>query len=93
MHINIYFVLLLLLTVAICAPRCPLQNNQNIPYLVAIVDCTLVEGLGNIAQENTTADILIEDQLQPPFDMVIADQEHELHKPNSCTKRESFIVV
>ena len=41
-----------------CVPSCPLQNNQNIPYHVAIVDSTHVgsatdsfEGLGNIAHE------------------------------------------
>ena len=36
------------------------------------------EGLGNIAQENATADFLIEDQLQYPLDMVNVDQEREL---------------
>ena len=40
--------------------------------------------------ENTTADILAEDQLWPH--MVTVDQERELHKPNSLTKCEAFIV-
>ena len=32
-----------------------------------------LRGLGNIAQEKTTADILIEDQLQPPLDMLTVE--------------------
>ena len=59
-------------------------------YLVAIVDCNYKgtatassEDLGNIAQENTTADIWLKDQLQPPLYMVTVDQERELHKPKS----------
>ena len=32
---------------------------------------------------NTTADILMEDQLWPSLDMVAVDQEQELHKTNS----------
>ena len=35
----------------------------------------------NIAQENTTVDILTENQLWTPLDMVV-DQEQEVHKPN-----------
>ena len=64
------------------------NNNQNLPYLVAIVDCTHI-GLAkrpsrtyNITQENTTADILVEDQLWPPLDMVTVDQEQEHHNSN-----------
>ena len=41
----------------------------------------LLRGLGNFAQENTIADILIEDQLQSPLDVIIVDQE--FHKSNS----------
>ena len=55
-----------------------------------------LQRLGNIAQENTTnqtADVLVEDQLQPPLDMVTVDQERELHKPNIGTKRGSFVVL
>ena len=40
-------------------------------------------GLGNIVQENTTADILVEIQPQPPLvtvNQVIVDWERELHK-------------
>ena len=48
--------------------------------------------LGNIAQ-NTTTDILIADQLQPPLDMETVDLEWELHKPNCWIKLESFVVV
>ena len=36
-------------------------------------------GLGNIAQENTAADILVEDQLRSPLDTVKVDQERKLH--------------
>ena len=36
-----------------------------------------------MAQENTTADILIEDQLRPPLDMVTVDQERKMLQPNS----------
>ncbi len=51
MHINIDYVLLLLLTVSYSAPCCPKYQN---------VDCTHVSynflrRLGNIAQENTTS--------------------------------------
>ena len=47
------------------------------------VSYSFLQGLGNIVQENTTADILIEDQLQPLWDMVTVVQERELHTPNS----------
>ena len=48
---------------------------------VAIVGCTRTESaiasfkLHNYAQENTTADILIKEQLWSPLDMVRVDQE------------------
>ena len=56
--------------------------------IVAIVDCIQVShsfllGLVNIVQENTTVDVLIEDQLWIALDVVTDDQERELHKPNS----------
>ena len=50
---------------------------QNI---VAIVDCnhvwsaTAYSGLGNNEHKNTTADILIEDQIWPPLDLVTLDR-------------------
>ena len=50
-----------------------------------MINYSFLQGLGNIAQENTTEDILIEDQLQPPLDMVTVDQE--------LSKRESLTVV
>ena len=60
------YVLLLFLTVPMYTI---LSKYQNIPYRVAIVGCiyigsatTSFRGLGNIAQEKTTADI---DQLWP----------------------------
>ena len=36
----------------------------------------LLRGHGNIAQKNTTGDILVEDQLRPPLEKVTVDQEH-----------------
>ena len=53
-------------------------HNDNAICIVAIVGCTHVERatasfedlVGNIAQENTTTDILVENQLRPPLDMV-----------------------
>ena len=76
-----------------CTLHCPLQNNQNIPYLVAIVDCTHVgsatvsiQGLGNIAQENSfnqTADVLVRYQVQRHLVLVTVPLKRELHKPNS----------
>ena len=50
------------------------------------VSYSLLRGLGNIAQENTTADILVEDQLRSPLDMATVDWAQELHTPNSWTK-------
>ena len=47
------------------------------------VSYSFLQVLGNIAQEKTTADILVDVQLLPPLDMVTADQDHELHKPKS----------
>ena len=49
------------------------------------VSYSFLQGIGSIAQENTTADILVEDQLRPPLDMLAVDLERKLHKPNSWT--------
>ena len=51
---------------------------------VAIVACSRIgpATTGNIAQETTTADSLIEDPELSPLDKVTVDQERELHKPN-----------
>ena len=57
-------------------------------YLATIVDCnnigsvsySFLRGLGNIAQENTRADILVKNQLWALLDMVTVDKEQELHK-------------
>ena len=54
---------------------------------------SFLQGLGNIAQENTTADISVEDQPWPPLDMVTVDLERELHKPNCWTRCKLFVVV
>ena len=43
-------------------------------------------GLGNIAQENTVTDILVEDQLKTHLDLVTVSQKRELYKPNSRTE-------
>ena len=39
-----------------------------------------------------TTDILLEDKLQPSFDLVTVVQEREVHKPKCRTKLKSFIV-
>ena len=36
-----------------------------------------------MAQEKSTTDILVEDQLWPPLGMITVDHVQELHKPNS----------
>ena len=58
-----------------CRPCCPLLNKWNIPCHVAIMDCvhigsatSSIKDVGNMVQENTTADILVEHQLWPPFE-------------------------
>ena len=63
-----------------CIPRRPLNRYQHIHYLLAIVDYTLVgsatasfKDLVTVTQENytnQTADILVEDQIRPPLDLV-----------------------
>ena len=40
------------------------------------------EGLGNIAQDNSRANILTEDLLWPPIDMVMVYPEQDLDKLN-----------
>ena len=69
-----------------------------------IVDSTYVgsatasfQGLGNsrtgeLHQPNRRADASVQDQLQPPLDLVTVSQEQELHKLNSRTKGRSFIM-
>ena len=68
---------------------------QHIPYLVAIVDSTHVRSAATsfknlliVVQENSTnqTDVLVDEQLQPPSDLVTVIQEQELHKPNSRTE-------
>ena len=78
-HINTCHVLLLLLTVSVYAMLSRISEH----YISCCCDCFHLRELGNIAQENTAADILIADQLQPPLDKVKVYQERELHKPNS----------
>ena len=86
-HINTHYVLLLMLTVPMYTM---LSRISNIPYLVANVDCTLTGSAtlpfrtSNISQENTAADILIEDQLWPPLDMVkLTWSKNCTNQPNS----------
>ena len=57
-----------------------MQSTTN-SFILRISD-TILRGPGNIAQENTTADILLEDKLWSPLDMATVDLECELHKPN-----------
>ena len=64
-----------------------------VPY---IRSASLIQGLGNSCRENSTnqtADVLVEDQLQPPLDLVTVSQEQELHKPNSRTERVAFLLL
>ena len=96
---NTCWVLLLLLTVLMYTTLSTTKYH-NIPYIVAIVDCTHVgpaiasfKDSCNNAQENTTnqtADVLVKDQLQSPLDSERVGQERELHKPNSRTKHRLF---
>ena len=69
-----------------------LSTMQNMPYLAASIDylCRVSYSLhqrhGNIAQENTTnqtANILVEDQLQPPLDLAIVAQEQNSTNPTA----------
>ena len=73
-----------------CTHELHIQNIRTYHTLLLLftapilrVSYSFLRGLGNIAQENTTADILVEDQLQPPLDMVTVDLEQELRKLNS----------
>ena len=76
-----------------CYCCCTLHTYQHMLCIASIVDSTHVHHVGPKYQksfkdlvifyrENTTADILIEDQLWPPLDMVTVDQERKLLKPN-----------
>ena len=58
--VAVYYTLLLLLTVPLYI-MLSTTKYHNIPYLAAIVDCTHTGY--HTASMNTTADILIEDQL------------------------------
>ena len=62
-------------------------QNQYSSYIVAIVDNPHVWlVLASFARENTTnqtTDVLLEDQLQPPLDLVTVVKERELHNPYS----------
>ena len=58
-----------------------------------MVSYSLLQGLGNIAQEsstNQTAEALVENQLWPPLDKVSVSQEREVHRPN--TKLSTRII-
>ena len=48
--------------------------------------------VGTIAQQNTAADILVEDQPRLPLDVITVDQEWELHKPNSWIGCQSYVL-
>ena len=60
---------------------------------------SFLRGLSNIAQANTTADILMEDQLRPPLDMVTVNQERErenctnhIYSWNKCESNRSWVT-
>ena len=71
--------------------------------IVAIADCTHVvsaivyfKDLIIILQDNTTnqtADVLLEDQLKPPLDLVTGSQEREVHESNSRTEHGSVVAL
>ena len=42
---------------------------------------------------NQTTDVLVEDQLLPPLDLMTVCQERELHKPHSRTERGPFVLL
>ena len=54
-----------------------------------MVSYSFLRGLGNIAQVNTRADILVEDKLRPSSAMETVDQEQELNKPQIAEVSES----
>ena len=72
-------------------------HYQHILYIVAIVDCTHVgsatasfKDLVTVAQENTTnqaAAVLMEDQLQPPLDLV-----KEFPRSENSTNQTTYIL-
>ena len=71
-----------------CPPSCPL--NQNIPYLVAIVDSTHAgkqppSTTGHIAlvRFNQTADVWLEELLRPQLDLVTVSLGREFNNQNS----------
>ena len=93
LHTNIHYILCCYCWLLYpCCSKC-----LNISYLVAIIDCTHIGSATAsfydlVTLHRSTADILVEDQLWPPLDMVTVDQEWKLHNPNSWTRRKSFVV-
>ena len=64
-----------------------MSKISDIPYLVAIVHCTYIglatasfEDLVTLHRRTLQPDILIEDHLRSPLDMVTIGQEQEQHK-------------
>ena len=77
-----------------CVQNVVHYKYQKLSYLVAIVLTATGSATAsflrtsNVAQENSTANILIKDQLQPLLDRVAVNQAGErTAKPNSRTKR------
>ena len=60
----------------------------NIGVYDLVTSCPSRKNLLTVTEENSTsqiADVLVEDQLQPPLYLVTVSQEQELYKPNSRT--------
>ena len=64
--------------------KCELIGGRYLRHLKCRVSYSFLRGLRlcNIAQ-NTTAYILVEDQLRLSLNIVTVDQERELHRPSS----------
>ena len=86
-----------------CKPHCPLHKNQHIPYLIVVIDCTHVGSASASFKDfmivakklstNQTADVLVENQLQPPLVLITVFQAGE-HKPNSRNEHgKSFFHI
>ena len=77
--------LLILLTISMYT-MLSTTKHQNIPYLVLVYSthagsATASLGFGNIAQENTTADILTDILMDLLKDMITVYHMQELYKP------------
>ena len=98
LHKSTHASYVLLLCTSPCPLSCPL--NQNILYLVAIVDPTHAgkqppSRTVTIAQVryNQTADVWLEDLQKPQLDLVTVSLGREFYNQISRTKRLPFVVI